>query len=151
MPQTCYLTADSALLPYPRHAMASYVFELDHRATMYLVGVTSRSMSLPKLPHAHTGSSAFLLPPPTRFRICRIYGPTTGMFPAKPPMVAKKSPKSTNIPYSSTKNPTRGHRSKISRIPEANAAVPLTFCLLAKKSAVFWRPMIRVSPSINKI
>ena len=75
----------------------------------------------------HTGNSAFLHPPPALSSACCMYGPTTGMFPANPPIVEKKSPKSTNIPYNSTKNPTKGHRRSMSMIPAANAAVPFSF------------------------
>lgn len=73
------------------------------------------------------------------------------MFPAKEPIVAKKSPKRTNMPYSSTRNPIRGQRNKIRRIPAEKAAVPLIFSLLAKKTKVFCNPMINVRPMTNKI
>ena len=36
-------------------------------------------------------------------------------------------------------------------MPETNAAVPFSFCRLAKKIAVFWRPMMSVSPRMNRI
>ena len=88
-------------------------------------------------PEYHTGNSAFLLPPPILSSACCIYGPTTGTFPANPPIVEKKSPKRIKIPYSSIRKPTRGHRSNISTIPTTNAAVPFNFCRRAKNSAVF--------------
>lgn len=47
---------------------------------------------------AYTGKSAFLRPPPILSNILWIYGPNTGMLPAKEPTVAKKSPKRTKIP-----------------------------------------------------
>lgn len=75
----------------------------------------------------------------------------TGIFPAKLPIVAKKSPNKTKMPYSSIKKPTNGHRSKISRIPATKAAVPFHFCRRAKNTAVFCRPMMRVRPTINRI
>lgn len=75
----------------------------------------------------HTGNSAFLRPPPALSSACCMYGPTTGMFPANPPTVEKKSPKSTNIPYNSIRKPTKGHRSRMSIIPAANAVVPFNF------------------------
>jgi hypothetical protein len=80
-----------------------------------------------------------------------MYGPTTGTLPTNPAIVTKKSPKSTNIPYSSTKKPIRGQRRRIRRIPDTKAAVPLSFCLRAKKRAVFWRPIIRVRPAMKRI
>jgi len=74
-----------------------------------------------------------------------------GMLPANEPMVAKKSPKRTNMPYSSTRKPVNGQRRKISIMPAEKAAVPLIFSLLAKKTKVFWKPMIRVRPMTNRI
>lgn len=59
------------------------------------------------------------------------------MFPAKLAIVEKKSPKSTNIPYSSMRKPVNGQRHKMRMMPATNAAVPLSFCFRAKKSAVF--------------
>ena len=85
----------------------------------------------------HTGNSAFLRPPPALFSACCIYGPTIGTFPANALIVEKKSPKSTNIPYSSTRKPNRGHRSSMSITPVAKAAVPFNFWRRAKKTAVF--------------
>ena len=99
----------------------------------------------------HTGSSAFLGPPPSLSSACCMYGPTTGRLPAKPPIVEKKSPNSTIIPYSSTIKPISGHRDNISTMPPANAAVPFHFCRRAKKTAVFCRPMTRVRPTRNSI
>lgn len=99
----------------------------------------------------HTGSSAFLGPPPMLSNARCIYGPTTGILPANPPIVEKKSPNSTKIPYSSTRKPTSGHRNKMSSIPATNAAVPLSFCRRAKKTAVFCRPIMRVRPRRKRI
>ena len=73
------------------------------------------------------------------------------MFAANAAIVAKKSPKSTKIPYVSTINPTNGHFRKIRRIPAMKAAVPLSFCVRAKNRKVFWKPMIRVRPMRNNI
>lgn len=75
----------------------------------------------------------------------------TGIFPANEPMVAKKSPKRTKMPYSSTRNPIRGQRKRMRRMPAEKAAVPLIFSLLAKKTNVFCNPMINVRPITNKI
>jgi hypothetical protein len=80
-----------------------------------------------------------------------MYGPITGTFPTNPAIVPKKSPKSTKMPYSSTKKPMRGQRRRISRMPATKAAVPFSFCRRAKKRAVFWRPMIRVRPAKKRI
>ena len=99
----------------------------------------------------HTGNSAFLGPPPALFSACCIYGPTIGAFPANALIVEKKSPKSTNIPYNSTRKPIRGHRSSMSITPVANAAVPFNFWRRAKKTAVFWRPIISVRPRTKRI
>ncbi len=68
------------------------------------------------------------------------------MLPAKPPIVAKKSPKRISIPYSSMRNPISGQRNNISTMPVTNAAVPFHFCRRAKKTAVFCGPMMRVRP-----
>ena len=107
-----------------------------------------------KFPFQHsdqTGNSAFLLPPEIFCSAICIYGPTTGIFPANDAIVAKKSPKRTKMPYSSTTNPTRGQRNKMSRIPTMNAAVPLSFWRRAKKMKVFWGPMMRVRPIRKRI
>ena len=99
----------------------------------------------------HTGNSAFLRPPLALSNaICR-YGPITGIFPAKLPIVAKKSPNKTTMPYNSTRKPTKGHRSSIRVIPTRKAAVPFHFCRREKKIAVFCRPMIRVRPNMKRI
>lgn len=80
-----------------------------------------------------------------------IYGPTTGMLPAKPAIVAKKSPNSTKTPYISTMKPTKAHLSRIRTMPVANAAVPLSFCRRAKNTSVFWKPMMIVKPMRKSI
>ena len=98
-----------------------------------------------------TGNSAFLRPPPALFSACCIYGPIIGIFPANALIVEKKSPKSTNIPYNSTRKPIRGHRSSMSITPVAKAAVPFNFWRRAKKTAVFWRPIISVRPRTKRI
>ena len=69
-----------------------------------------------------------------------------GMPPAKPAMVAKKSPNSTSIPYSSIRNPKNAQRISMRVMPSAKAAVPFHFCLRAKKARVFCVPMMRVRP-----
>ena len=99
----------------------------------------------------HTGNSAFLRPLPTLLSACCIYGPIIGTFPANALIVEKKSPKSTKIPYNSTRKPIRGHLSSISMTPVAKAAVPFNFWRRAKKTAVFWRPIIRVRPRTKSI
>ena len=99
----------------------------------------------------HTGSSAFLRPPPALSSACCMYGPTNGMFPANPLIVEKKSPKSTNMPYNSIRKPVMGHRRIMSMMPVAKPAVPFNFWRLAKKTAVFWRPIIRVRPRRKRI
>lgn len=99
----------------------------------------------------HTGNSAFLRPPPALSSAWCMYGPTTGMFPANPPTVEKKSPNSTNIPYNSIKKPTEGHRKSISVMPAANATVPFSFWRRAKNAAVFCSPIIRVRPKRKSI
>lgn len=80
-----------------------------------------------------------------------IYGPTMGALLAKAAIVPKKSPNSTMMPYSSTQNPMRGHRSKMRVSPPKKAAVPFAFCFLAKKSSVFCGPIIMVSPMRKRI
>lgn len=99
----------------------------------------------------HTGKSAFLRPPPALSRTCCMYGPITGMLAVNPPIVEKKSPNNTKIPYSSIRKPTTGHRSNINMIPAANAAVPFSFCRRAKKTVVFCSPIMRVRPKRKRI
>ena len=75
----------------------------------------------------------------------------TGMLPAKEPIVAKKSPNNTKMPYSSTRNPVNGHRRRMRSTPPKKAAVPFHFCRLAKKTNVFCSPIIRVRPMRKRI
>lgn len=42
-------------------------------------------------------------------------------------------------------------RRRMRMIPEAKAAVPLSFWGRVKKTRVFWRPIIRVSPMRKRI
>ena len=105
----------------------------------------------PSTSKLQTGNSAFLLPTPNRSTTTPIHGPTTGTPLAKPAIVPRKSPNSTTIPYSSTTNPISGHRSRISASPAKKAAVPLSFCLRAKKRAVFCGPMMMVRPIRKRI
>ena len=98
----------------------------------------------------YTGNSAFLRPPPALSKASCMYGPTTGTFPANPPTVEKKSPKSTMIPYNSIKKPTNGHRRNMRIIPAVNAAVPFNFWYRAKKTAVFCIPIMNIRPRRNK-
>jgi hypothetical protein len=100
---------------------------------------------------AYTGSSAFRLPSPIRSTSTPIYGPTTGMFLAKPAMVPKKSPKRTKIPHNSRQKPISVHRKNMRRMPAKKAAVPLAFCFRAKKRSVFCGPMMIVRPIRNSI
>jgi hypothetical protein len=95
---------------------------------------------------SQTGNSVFLLLNPILSANRPIYGPITGTFLAKPAIVPKKSPNRIKMPYSSTTKPTNGHLSKMSVMPPANAAVPLSFCRRAKKSSVFCGPMMMVRP-----
>ncbi|RDL31445.1 uncharacterized protein BP5553_09654 [Venustampulla echinocandica] len=105
------------------------------------------------LPHRplHTGNSEFPTPTPNRSTATPIHGPTTGTFLANPAIVPKKSPNSIKIPYSSTRNPINGQRSRINKSPAKKAAVPLSFWRRAKKRAVFWGPIIMVRPMRNRI
>ena len=59
------------------------------------------------------------------------------MFLAKPAIVPKKSPNKMNIPYSSTRKPTKAQRMRMRKRPMKNAAVPLSFWGRAKNSRVF--------------
>lgn len=68
-----------------------------------------------------------------------------------PAMVAKKSPKRTKMPYSSTTKPIRGQRIRMSRMPVRKAAVPAIFWRRAKNRSVFWRPIRRVRPQMKRI
>jgi hypothetical protein len=55
------------------------------------------------------------------------------------------------MPYSSTTKPISGQRSRISAMPAAKAAVPLSFCRRAKKASVFCVPIRRVRPTRKRI
>jgi hypothetical protein len=66
-------------------------------------------------------------------------------------MVPKKSPNRTMMPYSSTRKPISGQRSRISASPPKKAAVPLIFWRRAKKRAVFCGPMMMVRPMRKRI
>ena len=79
------------------------------------------------------------------------YGPITGMLRAKPAMVPRKSPKRITIPYNSIMKPTSAQRMSISARPTKKAAVPLSFCLRAKKRTVFCGPIIIVRPIKKRI
>jgi hypothetical protein len=126
----------------------AYTYAVRHLSAL-LISQTSIDATRYHEP-VQTGSSAFLLAPPTHSKPLAIYGPITGTFLAKPPIVPRKSPNRMKIPYSSTKKPTSGQRKRMSRIPQVNAAVPLSFWRRAKKRAVFVGPIIRVSPRRNR-
>jgi hypothetical protein len=66
-------------------------------------------------------------------------------------MVTRKSPKRMNRPYNSIRNPVKGQRKRMRRIPAAKAAVPLSFWGRVKKTNVFWTPMMRVRPIRKRI
>ena len=100
---------------------------------------------------SQTGRSAFRLAPLIASRARAMYGPTTGMFPTKPAIVAKKSPKSTNMPYSSMMKPMKAQRMRIRLIPATKASVPFHFCLRAKKATVFVVPIMKVRPIRKRI
>lgn len=100
---------------------------------------------------SHTGRSVLRRPSPARSTATPMYGPTTGALRAKAAMVPKKSPNRTMMPYSSTQKPMRGHRNKISSRPPKKAAVPLAFCLRAKKRRVLAGPMMMVRPMRKRI
>lgn len=55
------------------------------------------------------------------------------------------------MPYSSTQNPIRGHRIRMSARPPKKAAVPFAFCLRAKKRRVLEGPMMMVRPIRKRI
>lgn len=55
------------------------------------------------------------------------------------------------MPYSSTRKPISGHLNRISASPAKKAAVPLSFCLRAKKTSVFCGPMMMVRPMRKRI
>lgn len=142
--------------PYPASSQVVFQPHLRHWSTksLHYRGINAHigPSGLLPLSRSYTGKSAFRLPPLDSFSNARaIYGPTTGTFPTNPAIVAKKSPNSTKIPYSSTTKPISGHLRSIKAMPAANAAVPFHFCRRAKKSAVFWRPIIRVRPRRNRI
>lgn len=99
----------------------------------------------------YTGNSALLRPPARISNPRWIYGPTTGTLPANWPMVIRKSPKRMKRPYNSTPNPMMDQRRRMRMIPDAKAAVPLSFWGRVKKTRVFWRPMIRVRPMRKRI
>jgi hypothetical protein len=66
-------------------------------------------------------------------------------------MVPRKSPNKIKIPYNSTAKPMNAQRINIRQSPAKNDAVPLSFCLRAKKRSVFWGPIIMVKPIRKRI
>jgi hypothetical protein len=80
-----------------------------------------------------------------------IYGPTKGIFRAKPAIVPRKSPNRMNMPYSSTRKPISGHRRRISARPAKKAAVPFALFLRAKKRSVLAGPIMIVRPIRKRI
>lgn len=80
-----------------------------------------------------------------------MYGPMTGVFLANARIVPRKSPNRIMMPYSSTQKPIRGHFKRMSVSPPKKAAVPLSFCFLAKNANVFWGPIMMVSPMRKRI
>jgi hypothetical protein len=55
------------------------------------------------------------------------------------------------MPYISMTKPKKGQRRRMSEIPTRKAAVPFHFWRRAKKTAVFWGPIIRVRPIRKRI
>jgi hypothetical protein len=100
---------------------------------------------------SQTGNSLPLTDTPALSTNTPIQGPITGIFLANPAIVPRKSPNNINIPYSSTKKPTSAQRMRIRNRPPKKAAVPFSFCRRAKKSAVFWGPIIIVRPIRKRI
>lgn len=100
---------------------------------------------------SYTGSSLLLRAPPRASNPLAIYGPTTGIPPTNPAIVAKKSPNNTNIPYNSMMNPKNAQRMRISAIPATKASVPFHFWRRAKKATVLVVPMMRVRPMRKRI
>lgn len=96
-------------------------------------------------PCVYTGKVS-LAPPGMRSAAIPIYGPITGMLRRTPASVPIMPPKSIQMPYPSTTNPTKAHLDKINRIPAANANVPFHFLRSAKKVRVFAGPMRAVMP-----
>jgi hypothetical protein len=80
-----------------------------------------------------------------------MYGPTTGMFPTNPAIVAKKSPNNTKIPYNSIMKPKKAQRRRMRVMPSVKAAVPFHFCRRAKKVSVLAAPIMRVKPMRKRI
>lgn len=80
-----------------------------------------------------------------------MYGPTKGTLRAKPAIVPRKSPKRMKMPYSSTRKPISGHRSRISARPAKKAAVPFALFRRAKKSSVLAGPIMIVRPIRKRI
>jgi hypothetical protein len=99
----------------------------------------------------YTGKSAFRLPAPNFSNPAAIHGPTTGTFPTKPAIVAKKSPNNTSMPYISIRKPKKGQRTRMRRIPRTKARVPFHFWRRAKKVRVFWKPIMQVRPIMKRI
>lgn len=110
------------------------------------------NFSLPA-PHPYPSQTfdSVLVPAPSTPNAFAMYGPTTGMLPAKPAICAKKSPNSTKMPYSSMIKPKNAQRIRIRRIPRAKAAVPFHFWRRAKKARVFVVPIMRVRPIKKRI
>ena len=63
----------------------------------------------------------------------------------------RKSPNRMKMPYNSTRNPISGQRKRMSVRPAKKAAVPLAFCLRAKKRRVLAGPIMMVRPIRKRI
>lgn len=107
----------------------------------------------------HTGSCPFapapvpsppplLLPPavPTHTNALCTGGPTTGTPPTNAASVVKKSPNSTNRPYSSIAKPINVQRNRMRTMPSTNVIVPVIFCGRAKKERVLDGPRMSGRP-----
>jgi len=78
-------------------------------------------------------------------------GPITGNCLRNPNTTGKKSPKRLINPNTSTEIPINGRLKKINITPPKNNNVPRIFCFLAKKWYVFFGPIIKGNPEINRI
>jgi len=133
-------------------SLAAVPFFFSSKTRFAILWITPPSRARPCHSSAfHTGSSAFLRPRPARSTSMPMYGPTTGSPRAKPAMVPRKSPNSTTMPYASTRKPMKVHRRRMRARPTKKAAVPLAFCLRAKKRSVFCGPMMMVRPMRKRI
>jgi hypothetical protein len=149
LPQ-CAPSLQSPLLIKDFRAPTSLLSSTGMHSTTQLTQVT---VSIQPIYQAPRSASSLLT---HRLRTDPIYGPRNtgpimGNCLRNPKTTGKKSPKRLINPNTSTDIPINGRFTKINITPPKNNNVPRIFCFLAKKWYVFFGPIIKGNPEINRI